>query len=97
MVRERWQALLEFLLIIPPDYNLVPEPLKQWMDVHIPYAHILTKEHWINIAISIISKTLADRAGLDYYFGLPDTTSPVRAAADLAANLHSKSPLRVST
>ena len=65
------------------------------MDDYIPYAYTSSnapdaansnKQHWINIAISVISRILTDRAGAGYYFGL-STSLPIAAASDLASRL----------
>jgi hypothetical protein len=62
------------------------------MDEHIPYAHSLPKKYWINIAISVISKTLTEYAGTKFHFGMSDTSS-IRAAGELGCLLKRKSSM----
>ena len=67
----------------------MPEETKIWMNEHVPFAQELHKQQWINIAISVISKTLVDRAAACYYFG-SSSTLPISAASELAFRLKRK-------
>lgn len=68
------------------EHDLLPEELKRWMDDYVPFAHVAAKEHWLNIAISVIAKTLTDRATAYFYFGLSDD-GPINAAGNIARQL----------
>jgi hypothetical protein len=65
-----------------PEYDMLPEDLKLWMDEYMPYSHSSRKRDWTNIASGLISKVLVTYSDNNYFIGCSGSPA-VMAAVDL--------------